>query len=121
MDHSLSRLSPHPARLGVKTNQTGNVRFSVLGRMNVGLGGLLDEIPVKDLPAVLLVKKPLGADLTSGYSCTGGPASAEMIEASIGAVHKHLQKPAMTITGPDYDADDRGPSAISRELRCPDR
>jgi hypothetical protein len=100
MDHSLSRLSPHPARLGVKTNQTGNVRFSVLGRMNVGLGGLLDAIPVKDLPAVLLVKKPLGADLTSGV---------------------RLQKPAMTITGPDYDADDRGPSAISRELRCPDR
>jgi hypothetical protein len=37
----------------------------MLKRINGTLGGLLDEIPVEDLPAALLVKKPLGAKLTS--------------------------------------------------------
>ena len=46
-----------------------------------------------------------------------------MMEASTGAVPNQLQNPTVIITGPnyDYDADDRGPSEISRELRCPDR
>jgi hypothetical protein len=44
-----------------------------------------------------------------------------------GGVHRcgpqQLQNPAMMTAGPDYyyDADDGGPSEISRELRCPDR
>jgi hypothetical protein len=46
------------------------------------------------------------------------------MEASTGAVPNQLQNPAVMTTGPDYyyyDADDCGPSEISRELRCPDR
>jgi hypothetical protein len=60
------------------------------------------------------------------------------MEASTGAVPNQLQNPAVMTTGPYYyyyyyyyyhyyyyyyyyDADDRGPSEISRELRCPDR
>jgi hypothetical protein len=58
-------LGPHPANLPVKADQTRNVRFSVLERIYVALGGFLDEIPVEDLRAALLVKQPLGADLTS--------------------------------------------------------
>ena len=36
---------------------------------------------------------------------------------------QQLQNPAAMTAGPDYnyDADDRGASEISRELRCPDR
>ena len=46
-----------------------------------------------------------------------------MMETSTGAVPNQLQDPAVMITEPNYcyDADDRGPSEISRELRCPDR
>jgi hypothetical protein len=42
-----------------------------------------------------------------------------MMEVSTGAVPNQLQNPAVMTTGPhyDYDADDRGPSEISRELR----
>ena len=65
MDHGLWRHGPHPAQLGVKTDQTRDVSFAVLQRVYVALGGLLDEIPVEDLPAALLVKNPLGADLGS--------------------------------------------------------
>ncbi|MEA2809944.1 MAG: hypothetical protein QOJ17_4085, partial [Rhodospirillaceae bacterium] len=65
MDHGLWRHGPHPAQLGVKTDQTWNVGFAVLQRINVTLGGLLDEIPVEDLTAALLVMQPLGADLAS--------------------------------------------------------
>ena len=65
--------------------------------------------------AIPLVKPPTAAPVRA--------ASAEMMEASTGAVPNQLQDPAVIITGPDYyyDADDRGPSEISRELRCPDR
>ena len=35
----------------------------MLERIDVALGSFLDEISVKDLPAALLVKNPLGADL----------------------------------------------------------
>ena len=40
-----------------------------------------------------------------------------------GVIPNQLQNPAAMTTGPDYyyDADDRGPSEISRELRCPDQ
>jgi hypothetical protein len=50
-------------------------------------------------------------------------ASAEMMEAFIGAVSNQRQNPAVMTAGPhyDYDVDDRGPSEISRELRCPDK
>jgi hypothetical protein len=65
MDHGLWRHGPHPAQLGVKTDQTRDVSFAVLQRVYVALGGLLDEIPVEDLPAALLVMQPLGADLAS--------------------------------------------------------
>jgi hypothetical protein len=65
MDHRLWRQGPHPAQLGVKTDQARNVGFSMLERIYVTLGGFLDEIPVEDLPAALLVKQPLGAELTS--------------------------------------------------------
>jgi hypothetical protein len=46
-----------------------------------------------------------------------------MIEVSTRAVHNQPQSPEMVNTQPNYyyDADDRGPSEISRELRCPDR
>ena len=46
-----------------------------------------------------------------------------MMEASTGAVPNQLQNPAVMTAGPDYDYDagGRGPSEISRELRCPDR
>jgi hypothetical protein len=37
----------------------------VLERIYVAFGGFLDEIPVEDLPAALLVMQPLGADLAS--------------------------------------------------------
>jgi hypothetical protein len=37
----------------------------VLERINVALGSFLDKIPVKDLPAALLVKNPLDADLAT--------------------------------------------------------
>jgi len=51
-------------------------------------------------------------------SCSGRAASAEMMEASTGAVPTAAESAVMT-TGPDcyYNADDRGPSEISRELR----
>jgi hypothetical protein len=65
VDHRLWRHGPHPAQLDVKTDQTRDVSFAVLQRVNVTLGGLLDEIPVEDLPAALLVMQPLGADLAS--------------------------------------------------------
>jgi hypothetical protein len=41
------------------------------------------------------------------------------METSTGAVPYQRQNPAVT-TDYYYDADDRGPSEISRELRCPD-
>jgi hypothetical protein len=44
-------------------DKTGNVGFIVLECVNVALGGLLDEIPVEDLPAALFMIKPLGSDL----------------------------------------------------------
>jgi hypothetical protein len=120
VDHRFWRHGPHPAQLGIKTDQTRNVGFAVLQRINVTLGGLLDEIPVEDLPAALLVMQPLGADLASvvqpirnsacqaANSCSGRAASAEMMDASKG-LHFY------------YDAGGRDPSEISRELRCPDR
>jgi hypothetical protein len=37
----------------------------VLERIDVAFGGFLDEIPVEGLPAGLLVKNPLDADLAS--------------------------------------------------------
>jgi hypothetical protein len=37
----------------------------VLERVDVTLGCLVDEVPVKNLPAAFLVKQPLGADLAS--------------------------------------------------------
>jgi len=64
----------------------------VLERIDVAFGCLLDELPVKALPAGLLVKNPLGAELTSvaqpirnparqaADSCSGEAASAEMME-----------------------------------------
>jgi hypothetical protein len=65
--------------------------------------------------AIPLVKPPTAAPVRA--------ASAEMMEASTGAVPNQLQDPEVMTTGPDhdYDADDRGPSEINRELRCPDR
>ena len=105
----------------------------MLERINVTLGGLLDEIPVEDLPAALLVMQPLGADLASvvqpirnsarqaANSCPGQGGE----RGDDGGVHRcsPQQLPEVMTTGPDYyyDADDRGPSEISRELRCPDR
>ena len=135
MDHHLWRQRPHAAQLRVKTDQTGNVGFIVLERINVALGGFLDEIPVEALPAGLLVKNPLDADLASvvqpsrnsarqaadGCSGQGGERGDD------GDVHRCNPKPAAESGSDDrrasatYDADDRGSSEISRELRCPDR
>ena len=126
---------PHAAQLGVKTDQAGNVGLVVLERINVALGGFLDEIPVKRLPAALLVKDPLGANLASvvqpgrhsarqaADSCSGEGRE----RGDDGGVHRLNPQPAAESgtndfrTDYDCDADDRGPSDISRELRCPDR
>ena len=80
----------------------------MLARINVVLGGLLDEIHLVELPWAVLVKQPLGADLTSmvqpirnsarqaADSCSG-QGRAEMVEESTGAVPTLLE--VMT-TGP---------------------
>jgi hypothetical protein len=115
----------------------------VLERIDVAFGGFLDEIPVEGLPAGLLVKDPLNADLASvvqpirsfarqvADSCSGE-------RGDDGRVHRcspqPAQNPAVMTARTDYyyyhyyyyyyyyyDADVRGPSEISRELRCPDR
>jgi hypothetical protein len=57
--------NPHPAELCVETDETGNVGLIVLERIYMALRGFLDEIPVEDLPAVLLVLKLLGTNLAS--------------------------------------------------------
>src|SRR5258705_9358096 len=134
MDHRRRRQCPHPVQLGVKTDQTRNVGFTVLERIYVALGGFLDEIPVEDLPAALLVKQPLGAELTSvvqpirnsarqaADSCSGERGE----RGNDGGVHRCSPQPAAESGSDDYrpdyyyDADDRGPSEIRRELRCPD-
>jgi hypothetical protein len=87
----------------------------VLERINVALGGFLDEIPVEALPAGLLVKNPLDADLASvvqpsrnsarqtADSCSGEGGE----RGDDGDVHrcnpKPLQYPAVMTTGPNYD------------------
>jgi len=75
------------------------------------------------------VKNPLGADLSSVVQPirnsavkppTAAPvrvASAEMMEASTGAVPNQLPEVMTARPHYYYDADDRGPSEISRELR----
>src|SRR6266702_6375504 len=65
--------------------------------------------------AIPVVRPPTAAPVRA--------ASAEMMEASTGAISERLRKSAVTVIGRGfgYDADDRGPSEISRELRCPDR
>ena len=60
-----STMVPACAQFGVKADQAGNIGFIVLERIDVAFGGFLDEILVKDLPAGLLVKNPLAAELTS--------------------------------------------------------
>ena len=92
------KTGPHAAQLGVKANQTRNVGFTVLERINVTFGGVFDEIAVKDLPAAFLVKNPLGVDLVSLVQPSRIPlvrpptaapvraASAGMMETSTGAL-----------------------------------
>ena len=65
--------------------------------------------------AIPLVKPPTAAPVRA--------ASAEMMETSTGAVPNLLQNLGVIIAEPNYcyDAGGRGPSEISRELRCPDR
>ena len=133
MDHGLWRHGPHPAQLGVKADQARNVGFTVLERIYVALGGFVDEIPVEDLPAALLVKQPLGAELTSVVqpirNAAGQAADSRAGEGGErgddGGVHRcsPQQLPEVMTTGPDYyyDAGGRGASEIRRELRCPDR
>jgi hypothetical protein len=65
VDHLRGRQNPHPAQLRIETDKTGNVGFIVLECVDVALGGLLDEIPVEDLPAALFMIKPLGSDLAA--------------------------------------------------------
>jgi hypothetical protein len=60
-----STMVPACAQFGVKADQAGNIGFIVLQRIDVAFGGFLDEIPVEGLPAGLLVKNPLDADLAS--------------------------------------------------------
>jgi hypothetical protein len=67
-------LGPHPADLRVKTDQTRNVGLVVLERIDVTLGGLLNDIFVKEVPAALLMKKPLGSELTSVIQPIGNSA-----------------------------------------------
>ena len=71
------------------------------------------------------MKYPLGADLILLVKPpTAAPvraASAEMMETSTGAILNQLAASGSDDHRHDYDADDRGPSEISRELRCPDR
>ena len=112
MDHRLLRQGPHPAQLGVKTDQTRNVGFTVLECIYVALGGLLDEIPVEDLPAALLVKQPLGAELTSVVqpvrnsacqatdSCSGEGGE----RGNDGGVHRCYLKPVAKSGSDNYRA-----------------
>ena len=107
----------------------------MLERINVTFGGFFDEIPVEDLPAALFVKQPLGAELASVVQPIRNPARQAADSRSgeggergdDGGVHRWQFPTSDRIrcndAGPhyDYDADDRGPSEISRELRCPDR
>src|ERR1700722_3248482 len=63
--HCAGGQDAHPAKLCIKTHETGNISFVVLQRINVAFTGLFDEIPIKDLPPVLLVLQPLRANLDS--------------------------------------------------------
>src|SRR5260370_29361123 len=65
--------------------------------------------------AIPLVKPPTAAPVRA--------ASAEMMDTSTGATPCLSQNAAAIITEPCdyYDADERGPSEIRRELRCPVR
>src|ERR1700722_17769892 len=64
-DHLRGRQDPHPAQLRIETDQTGNVCFIVLQRIDVALGSLLNEILVEDLPAIPFMIEPLGAELAA--------------------------------------------------------
>jgi len=82
----------------------------VLKRIYVALGGFLDEIPVKELPAGLLVKNPLGADLTpvvqpirnctrqAADSCSGDGGEC----GDDGGVHRCSPQPAAESGSDDY-------------------
>jgi hypothetical protein len=79
------------------------------------------------------VKQPLGADLTllaqpignSAGQATDGGSGEGGKRGDDGGVHRcsPQQLPEVMATKPPscYDPDDRGPSEINRELRCPDR
>jgi hypothetical protein len=107
----------------------------VLERIDVVFRCLLDEIPVKDLPAVLFVKNPLGTELPSLVQPVGNSAGQAADSGSgeggergdDGGVHRCSPQPATESSSADYradyydDVDECGPSEISRELRCPDK
>ena len=74
----------------------------MLARINVVLGGLLDEIHLVELPWALLVKQPLGADLTSVVQPIRNPARQTADGCSgkgsergdDGSVHRRSSQPA---------------------------
>ena len=47
----------------MQTHQAGNVGIVMLKRIYVALGGFLDEFPIRHLPAIVLARKPLRANL----------------------------------------------------------
>src|ERR1700726_4313095 len=78
----------------------------MLERIYVALGGFLDEIAVKDLPAALLVKQPLGADLTSvvqpvrnsARQATDGCSGQGGERGDDGGIHRCSPQPAIAMT-----------------------
>ena len=60
---ALRRHDSHPAELCIEANETRNIRFTVLKCIDVALRGLVDEVPVKDLPPALLVLERLSPGL----------------------------------------------------------
>ena len=84
----------------------------MLERIDVTLGGLLDEIPVEDLPAAFLVKDPLGANLASvvqpirNAACQAadsrsGQGSERGDDGGVhGASLNQLQNPTLMTAGP---------------------
>jgi hypothetical protein len=63
--HWLRGHDTHPTKLRIEAYQTRNISLIVLKCVDVAFAGLLDEIPIKNLPTVLLVLERLGTNLDS--------------------------------------------------------